>query len=49
MLTKVKVGAGPSQVRVLALSLCKSHKLCLSDADLDRVVSAVSQVRPCPK
>jgi len=49
MLSKVKLGAGPSQVRVLAVSLCKSHKLCLSVADLDRVVSALSQVRPCPK
>ena len=49
VLTKVKLGAGPSQVHVLVVSLCKSHKLCLSDADLDRVVSAVSQVRPCRK
>ena len=49
VLTKVKLGAGSSQVRVLAVSLCKSHKLCLSNADLDCVVSAVSQVRPCPK
>ena len=41
VLTKVKLGASPSQVRVLAVSLCKSHKLCLSVADLDRVVSAL--------
>ena len=27
VLTKVKLRAGPSQVRVLAVSLCKSHKL----------------------
>ena len=43
MLTKVKLGAGPSQLGVLAVLLCKSHKLCLSDADLDCVVS---QARP---
>lgn len=42
MLSKVKLGSGPSQNRVLAVSLCKSNKLCLSDADLDRVVTAVS-------
>ena len=49
VLTKVKLGAGPSQVHVLVVSPCKSHKLCLCDADLGRVVSTVSQVRPCPK
>lgn len=42
VLSKVKLGSGPSQNRVLAVSLCKSNKLCLSDADLDRVVTAVS-------
>ena len=45
VLSKVKLGSGPSQIRALTTALAKSHKLSLSQVDVDRIVSAVTSAR----